>query len=78
MNKKIISNTTQLPLLNNSNNNGIQDSPLNMKTGKFDNNNQVRYSTEIWRCPYCCYETTSASRYNSHLVSNYIRLKRRS
>ena len=32
------------------------------------NNNQIRFSTEIWRCPYCCYETTSASRYNSHLV----------
>ena len=31
-------------------------------------NNQIRYSSEIWRCPYCCYETTSASRYNSHLV----------
>ena len=30
--------------------------------------NQIRFSTEIWRCPYCCYETTSASRYNSHLV----------
>ena len=33
-----------------------------------DSNNQIRFSTEIWRCPYCCYETTSASRYNSHLV----------
>lgn len=28
----------------------------------------IRFSSEIWRCPYCCYETTSASRYNSHLV----------
>ncbi len=45
--------------------NGSDASP----NSKLDtSSNQIRYSSEIWRCPYCCYETTSASRYNSHLV----------
>ena len=43
-------------------------SMANGSTSNQNNNNQIRYSSEIWRCPYCCYETTSASRYNSHLV----------
>lgn len=42
----------------------LQCSPSNQQNA--DQN--IRFSSEIWRCPYCCYETTSASRYNSHLV----------
>ncbi|RNA05846.1 hypothetical protein BpHYR1_013605, partial [Brachionus plicatilis] len=42
----------------------LQCSPSSQQNG--DQN--IRFSSEIWRCPYCCYETTSASRYNSHLV----------
>jgi hypothetical protein len=47
-------------------NNSTNPPPSQPNSG--DSNNQIRFSTEIWRCPYCCYETTSASRYNSHLV----------
>lgn len=49
----------------------LQCSPTQSSTESAQNaqnSNQIRFSTEIWRCPYCCYETTSASRYNSHLV----------
>jgi rubrerythrin len=40
----------------------------NGATGNSSGTNNNGTATDIWRCPYCCYETTSASRYNSHLV----------
>ena len=76
INKKVLINSSNSQLPTSTGANSSQDLPLNMnvKNNNFNSNikfenNQVRYSTEIWRCPYCCYETTSASRYNSHLVS---------
>ncbi|CAF0728640.1 unnamed protein product [Brachionus calyciflorus] len=46
----------------------LQCSPTSQPTNNSEQGGNIRFSSEIWRCPYCCYETTSASRYNSHLV----------
>lgn len=55
-----------------TNSNCVNNNANQQNSGKScqsTSSNQIRFSTEVWRCPYCCYETTSASRYNSHLVS---------
>jgi hypothetical protein len=48
-------------------NNGSSSSSMSNSSG--GGGGQIRFTAEVWRCPYCCYETSSASRYNSHLVS---------